>query len=177
MERCRGKCTHSLYGPTIYRRFRLLLNKFNSLMYSYLLIVRKLPKLSLFIISTSAVVCACASRVLSSMPQLAAFDRIDHPSSRLQRWCTCKVLIYDWSVCRVLGLNFLAVGAFTHLPVHYNIGALDLLGAGTISMYRWYFQHMGKRGEYYLVHGDLPRQHSFGTTLRFTGPVPADSRQ
>ena len=30
---------------------------------------------------------------------------------------------------------------------------------------------------YYLVHGDLPRQHSFGTTLRFTGPVPADSRQ
>ena len=23
----------------------------------------------------------------------------------------------------------------------------------------------------------LPRQHSFGTTLRFTGPVPADSRQ
>ena len=29
-----------------------------------------------------------------------------------------------------------------------------------------------------LVHGDLPRQHySFGTTLRFTCPVPADSRQ
>ena len=27
------------------------------------------------------------------------------------------------------------------------------------------------------VHGDLPRQHSFGTTLRFTGPVLADSRQ
>ena len=27
-----------------------------------------------------------------------------------------------------------------------------------------------------LVHGDLPRQHSFGTTLRVTGPVPADSR-
>ena len=48
-----------------------------------------------------------------------------------------------------------------------------------------YFQHahfipivgVGKRGEYYLVHGDLPRQHPFGTTLRFTGPVPADSRQ
>ena len=31
--------------------------------------------------------------------------------------------------------------------------------------------------EYLLVHGDLPRQHPFGTTLRFTGPVPADSRQ
>ena len=28
-----------------------------------------------------------------------------------------------------------------------------------------------------LVNGDLPRQHSFGTTLRFTGPVPVDSRQ
>ena len=48
-----------------------------------------------------------------------------------------------------------------------------------------YFQHahfipivgVGKRGEYQLVHGDLPRQHSFGTTLRFTGPVLADSRQ
>ena len=47
-----------------------------------------------------------------------------------------------------------------------------------------YFQHahfmpivgMGKRGVYKSVHGDLPRQHSFGTTLRFTDPVPADSR-
>ena len=36
---------------------------------------------------------------------------------------------------------------------------------------------VGKRCAYYLVHGDLPRQHSFGTTSRFTGPVPADSRQ
>ena len=36
---------------------------------------------------------------------------------------------------------------------------------------------VGKRGEYELVHGDLPRQHPFGTTLRFTGPVPANSRQ
>ena len=35
---------------------------------------------------------------------------------------------------------------------------------------------VGKRGEYQLVQGDMPRQHSFGTTLRFTGPVPADSR-
>ena len=34
-----------------------------------------------------------------------------------------------------------------------------------------------KRGAYKLVHGDLPRQPSFETTLRFTGPVPADSRQ
>ena len=28
-----------------------------------------------------------------------------------------------------------------------------------------------------MAHGDLPRQHSFGTTLRLTGPVPADFRQ
>ena len=26
-----------------------------------------------------------------------------------------------------------------------------------------------------MVHGDLPRQHSFGTALRFTGPVPAEA--
>ena len=51
--------------------------------------------------------------------------------------------------------------------------------------YKRYFQHahfipivgVGKRGAYYLVQGDLPRQHSFGTTLRFTGPVPVDSQQ
>ena len=50
---------------------------------------------------------------------------------------------------------------------------------------RRYFQHahfipivgVGKRGIYQLVHGDLLRQHPFGTTLRFTGPVPGDSRQ
>ena len=50
---------------------------------------------------------------------------------------------------------------------------------------RRYFQHahyipivgVGEKVEYQLVHGDLPRQHSFETTLRFTGPVPADSRQ
>ena len=36
---------------------------------------------------------------------------------------------------------------------------------------------VGNRGAYQSVHGDLPRQHPFGTTLRFTGPVPADSRQ
>ena len=49
-----------------------------------------------------------------------------------------------------------------------------------------YFQHaahfipkvgVGKRGAYYLVRGDLPRQHPFEATLRFTGPVPADSRE
>ena len=28
-----------------------------------------------------------------------------------------------------------------------------------------------------MVHSDLPRQHSLGTTLRFTGPVRVDPRQ
>ena len=32
----------------------------------------------------------------------------------------------------------------------------------------------GKERRILNVHGDLPRQHPFGTTLRFTGPVPAD---
>ena len=58
-------------------------------------------------------------------------------------------------------------------------------GIHCISRSSRYFQHahfipivgVGKRGEYQLVHGVLPRQHSFGTTLRFTDPVPADSRQ
>ena len=36
---------------------------------------------------------------------------------------------------------------------------------------------VGKIGAYKLVHGDLPRQYPFGTALRSTGPVPADSRQ
>ena len=54
-----------------------------------------------------------------------------------------------------------------------------------IYILRRYFQHahfipivgVGKRGEYLLVHGDVPRQHSFGTTLRIIGTVPADPRQ
>ena len=56
---------------------------------------------------------------------------------------------------------------------------------GTAHGSRRYFQHahfipivgVGKRGACESVHGDLPRQHPFGTTSRFTGPVPADSRQ
>ena len=36
---------------------------------------------------------------------------------------------------------------------------------------------VGKRGAYYLVYGYLPMQHPLGITLRFTGPVPMDSRQ
>ena len=50
---------------------------------------------------------------------------------------------------------------------------------------RGYFQHthfiplvgVVKRGAYELVHDDLPGQQPFGTTLRFTGPMPADSQQ
>ena len=44
--------------------------------------------------------------------------------------------------------------------------------------YRRYFQHANfmpivgveKRGVYYLFFGNLPRQHSVGAALRFTGP-------
>ena len=62
----------------------------------------------------------------------------------------------------------------------------SLPGCSIPLLYRRYFPHahfmpivgVGKKGVYQLVHGDLPRQHSFGTTLRFTdGPVPVDSRQ
>ena len=35
---------------------------------------------------------------------------------------------------------------------------------------------VGKRGAHQLVRGDRPRQHSFGTTLKTIGSVPADSR-
>ena len=75
----------------------------------------------------------------------------------------------DWQPCPVVR------------AIHTNI----VLHTHTAVVVRLYFQHahfipivgVGKRGEYQLVHGDLPRQHPFGTTLRFTGPVPADSRQ
>ena len=67
------------------------------------------------------------------------------------------------------------IHAYTHTYIHTYIHT---------SICR-YFQHahfiptvgVGKRGVYSVVCGDLPRQHSFGTNLRFTGPVPADSRQ
>ena len=68
--------------------------------------------------------------------------------------------------------------AINNVSVKYNGGLLP-------DIILELFQHahfipimgVGKRGGYQVVHGDLPRQHPFGTTLRFTGPVPADSRQ
>ena len=60
-----------------------------------------------------------------------------------------------------------------------NQSHADLEG-GIASTFNAHFMPLvgvGKRGAYLLVYGDLSRQHSFGTTLRFTGPVPADSRQ
>ena len=35
----------------------------------------------------------------------------------------------------------------------------------------------GKERRILIGHGDLPKQHPFETTLRFTGPVTVDSRQ
>ena len=64
--------------------------------------------------------------------------------------------------------------------------ATSVLVAWWFTLINRYFQHnthfipivdVRKKGAYQLVHGDLSRQHPFGTTLRFTGPVPADSRQ
>ena len=50
--------------------------------------------------------------------------------------------------------------------------------AGTsIEVQNEWEENTHRHTSYYLVHGDLPRQRSFGTILRFTGPVPADSRQ
>ena len=73
--------------------------------------------------------------------------------------CTLMYTTLHYNVCTLL-----------YTPLHYTC---------------WYFQHahfipivgVGKRGAYSLVHGDLPRQHSFGTILRTTCPVTADSRQ
>ena len=61
--------------------------------------------------------------------------------------------------------------------------ACEPIGIGTL--HRRYFQHahlipivgVGNRGAYLLVHSNLPRQSPVGTTLSFTGPVSADSRQ
>ena len=62
----------------------------------------------------------------------------------------------------------------------FSSSCLALINSSIVLRYRRYFQHayfipivgVGERGVYYLVHGDLPRQHSFGTTLRFTHLVP-----
>ena len=51
---------------------------------------------------------------------------------------------------------------------------VPLLVAGTLNIP---IVGVGKRGAYELLHGDLSRQHSLRTTLRFASPVPADSRQ
>ena len=75
-----------------------------------------------------------------------------------------------------------------HVPIDVSLFRTPTIGMHVESAgdtYTRYFQHarsipivgVGKIGAYHLVHGDLPRQRSFGTTLRFTGPVPADSGQ
>ena len=68
-----------------------------------------------------------------------------------------------------------------NVSVQYNGGSLpDIIPPVLPTCYNHFIPivSVGKRGAYQLVHGDLPRQqHSFGTTFRFTGPVPADSRQ
>ena len=73
----------------------------------------------------------------------------------------------------------------SHTHFWYEVDMLEVPAVNMQTYERRYFQHahfipkvgVGKIGAYYLVHGDLLRQHSFGTTLRFTGPVLANSRQ
>ena len=76
-----------------------------------------------------------------------------------------------------------------HFPLsmlnHCVLKGKSKSGTGTNRRFVRYFQHahfipvvgVGKRGADLFVDGDLPRQDSLGTTLRFTGPAPADSRQ
>ena len=76
---------------------------------------------------------------------------------------------------------FLAIGGLHEDKLRDTLPAMS----PTNVHYRRYFQHahvisierVRKRDAYQLSHGDLPRQHPFGITLRFTGPVLADSQQ
>ena len=63
----------------------------------------------------------------------------------------------------MLQVSFLFLFVFPHAYFHHAY-FIPIVG-------------VGKRGAYQLVLGDLPRKYSLGTTLRFTGPVPADARQ
>ena len=101
--------------------------------------------------------------------------------SKLTRYGTAEPVSRDQILRRERGQgNFHFPSSADH-EQDWQPNPVDPLSA----IYRQYFQHphfirivgVGKRGAYELVHGDLPRQHPFGTTLRFTGPVPADSRQ
>ena len=67
---------------------------------------------------------------------------------------------------------------FSRITLRYKSStAAVVVYAGTFNMPIHTNSGCGKERRILLVHGDLPRQHSFGTTLRITGPVPADSRQ
>ena len=72
---------------------------------------------------------------------------------------------------------------FEHIKVWYNadfegvVFCLIPCPAGTFNMPFIPIVGVRKRGAYQCVHGKLSRQHPFGTTFRFTGPVSADSRQ
>ena len=75
------------------------------------------------------------------------------------------------------GLNYHTVSTFTKYAVANPIRGHKRCTRVNGS-HRRYFQHaqfipivgVGKRGEYELVHGDLPRQHSFGTTFEVYWP-------
>ena len=100
----------------------------------------------------------------------------------------CRYSVVGYLVCNKKRLNHKVTEiSYRYSTVQYSTVQYSTVQYSTVqySTTAGNFQHVhfiptvgvGKRGEYQLVHGDLPSQHSFGTTLRFTGPVPADSRQ
>ena len=73
-------------------------------------------------------------------------------------------------------MDQLIFASLSHTHYWYEVGILKVPANNETvdfspTLYR------GKERRILMVHGDLPRQHSFGTTLKFNGPVPADSRQ
>ena len=72
-----------------------------------------------------------------------------------------------------------AVTNILHSSMPDTLSRASFAGASLVLSTCYFIPIVGveKRCAYELVHGDLPRQHSFRTTLRFTGSVPAESRQ
>ena len=116
------------------------------------------------------------SRKATAVNQRADFIGRLHSCTQNPRLSSCK--FYCKCMLAVLYMPCDCGAARVHCMTTYT-------GGQSCVAVRRYFQHahfipivgVGKRGAYLLVHGDLPRQHSFGTTLRFTGPVPADPWQ
>ena len=77
------------------------------------------------------------------------------------------------------------INTYIHTYIHTNIHTYILTGPDCVVMcnlintyiHTYIHTYIEREANINWSMGDLPRQYSFGTTLRFTGPVPADSRQ